>query len=241
MHPFGDPTPGTGGEAAKGIGTLLQGAEMRGDAKEVLVAKCADCHSNETRWPAYARLAPGSWLIERDVVEGRKHLNLSHWETLTPDDRQVLEAKIVQEAKSGDMPPPQYLALHWGSKLTKNDVRALSELGKGTVRSEATAGGTGDPVRGKMLFEKRCAGCHALEANREGPRLAGIFGRAAGSVPGFGYSRALKRSGVTWNAESLERWLSDPDALVKDNNMDFMVAKADERRDIIMYLEQSAR
>ena len=56
----------------KGLDTLLQGANMPADAKAVLITKCADCHSNETRWPVYARIAPGSWLIERDIVEATK-------------------------------------------------------------------------------------------------------------------------------------------------------------------------
>ncbi|MGB8538470.1 MAG: heme-binding domain-containing protein [Acidobacteriaceae bacterium] len=45
--------------------------------------KCADCHSSETRWPVYARVAPGSWLIERDIVAARKHTDLSRWELLS--------------------------------------------------------------------------------------------------------------------------------------------------------------
>ena len=55
LHPFGDPSV----EPAEGLGTLLHGAKMPAEAKAVLVAKCADCHSNETRWPVYARVAPG--------------------------------------------------------------------------------------------------------------------------------------------------------------------------------------
>jgi hypothetical protein len=59
VHPFGNPRV----EPARGLGTLLQGANLPPDAKAVLVTKCADCHSSETRWPVYARVAPGSWLI----------------------------------------------------------------------------------------------------------------------------------------------------------------------------------
>ena len=55
LHPFGDPRVGP----AEGPGTLLHGAKMPAKAKVVLVAKCADCHSNATRWPVYARVAPG--------------------------------------------------------------------------------------------------------------------------------------------------------------------------------------
>ena len=60
---------------------------------------------------------------------------------------------------------------------------------------------------GKALFERRCGGCHALDRDKEGPRLEGIFGRRAGSVGSFGYSDALKKSKIVWNGATLERWL----------------------------------
>jgi cytochrome c len=235
VHPFGNPRV----ESAKGLGTLLQDADMPANAKAVLVAKCADCHSSETRWPIYARIAPGSWLIERDIVEARKQMDLSHWAELPVEKQDVLKAKIIQEAKSGDMPPIQYLALHWTAKLTKDDVLALSTLGKNGGGSEAALTGPGDAVRGKAVFEKRCTGCHAMEADREGPRLAGVFGRKAGGVAGFAYSTGLKKSGLTWTDAALEKWLSDPDQMVRDNNMSFSLPKAEERRDLIAFLKQS--
>ena len=121
VHPFGNPRV----EPAKGLGTLLQGANLPADAKAVLVTKCADCHSSETRWPVYARVAPGSWLMERDIVEARKHMDLSRWEQMPMENQQVLLAKISHEAKSGEMPPQQYLLLHWGANLSKADVHTL--------------------------------------------------------------------------------------------------------------------
>ena len=234
VHPFGNPRV----EPAEGLGTLLKGAKMPADAKAILVTKCADCHSNETRWPLYARIAPGSWLIERDIVEARKKMDLSRWEELPVEQQEVLTAKIFQEAKSGDMPPLQYRLLHWNAKLSKGDVQTLSMLGKGAGGSEATLAGDGDAVHGKTVFERRCTGCHAMDVDREGPRLVGVFGRKAGSVPGFTYSAGLKSLGLTWNDATLERWLSDPDMVVPDNNMSFSVPKADERRDLIAYLKQ---
>jgi cytochrome c len=81
-------------------------------------------------------------------------------------------------------------------------------------------------------------GCHALNEDHEGPRLAGVYGRRAGTVPGFDYSEGLKGSGITWTEENLERWLSGPDLVVKDTKMDFYVPKADERRDLIAFLKQ---
>lgn len=164
VHPFGNPRV----EPAEGLGTLLQGANMPANAKAVLVQKCADCHSNETRWPAYARIAPGSWLIERDIVEARKKMDLSRWEQMPLETQEVLAAKIVQEAKSGDMPPLQYRLLHWDAKLSKGDVETLSMLSKSAGGSEAALAGDGDAVHGKAVFEKRCTGCHAMDATARG-------------------------------------------------------------------------
>ena len=233
VHPFGNPRV----EPAKGLGTLLQDANMPVDAKRVLVAKCANCHSNETQWPVYARVAPGSWLIERDIVEARKQMNLSNWEQMPADAQDVLIGKILHEAKSGDMPPLQYRTLHWGAKLTPAEVATLFMMRK-AGQAEAALTLPGDAARGKIAFEKRCTGCHAMDGDREGPRLAGVFGRKAGSVKGFDYSAGLKSSGITWNEATLERWLSDPDAMVPDTKMDFQVPKAQERSDLIAYFKQ---
>src|ERR1700723_2338165 len=100
-HPFGDPRA----EPAKGLSTLLQNSSMPLNARQVLVAKCADCHSSETRWPPYARIAPGSWLIERDIVEARKKMDLSRWQEIPAETQQVLMAKMWQEGRRGDRPP----------------------------------------------------------------------------------------------------------------------------------------
>jgi cytochrome c len=233
VHPFGNPRV----EPAQGLDTLLRGAKLPAEAKRVLVNKCADCHSSETRWPVYARVAPGSWLIERDIIEARNKMDLSRWEEMPADAQDVMIAKIIHEAKSGDMPPLQYRTLHWGAKLTQIDVAALLMMSKGRD-GETGASEAGDAVRGKTVFEKRCTGCHALEGNREGPKLAGVFGRKAGSVAGFEYSAGLKNSGITWNEATLERWLSDPDMVVPDTKMDFHVPKAQERSDLIAYFKR---
>ena len=234
IHPFGNPRV----EPAKGLDTLLLGANMPANAKAVLIAKCADCHSSETKWPVYARIAPGSWLIERDIVKAREEMNLSHWDQIPAEKQEVLKAEIVQQAKSGKMPPLQYLTLHWTAKLSSDDVQALAMLSQHAGGSEAALTGLGDPMRGKAVFEKRCTGCHALDVDREGPRLAGVFGRRAGSVAGFTYSAGLKKSGITWDDATLEKWLSDPDLMVRDNSMSINVPKAAERKDLIAFLKQ---
>jgi cytochrome c len=96
------------------------------------------------------------------------------------------------------------------------------------------------PASQKELFEKRCGGCHALDRDKEGPQLNGVYGRKAGSVESFHYSDALKKSRIVWTEEALEQWLTDPDKLVPDNDMPFHVEKPDERRAIIAYLKHAS-
>jgi cytochrome c len=103
-----------------------------------------------------------------------------------------------------------------------------------TLSSTGRAQPPGSP---KELFEKRCGGCHALDRDKEGPRLGGVYGRTAASVNAFQYSDALKKSKIVWTAETLDRWLTDTEKLVPNNDMTFHVEKADERRDIIAYLK----
>lgn len=92
--------------------------------------------------------------------------------------------------------------------------------------------------RGKELFEKRCSGCHALDKEKEGPRLRGVFGRISGTVPSFQYSDALKAAHISWDAATLDKWLSDPEQFVPDSDMAFQLVKGEERAEVIAYLKQ---
>jgi cytochrome c len=101
-------------------------------------------------------------------------------------------------------------------------------------------GPSANSANGKVLFEKRCTGCHSLEKNKEGPRLAGVYGRQAGSVADFSYSSELKAAKITWDGPMLDRWLTNPDQVVKDNDMAFHVSDSRERADIIEFLRVSS-
>src|SRR5579862_4733054 len=94
--------------------------------------------------------------------------------------------------------------------------------------------------KGKDTFDKRCAGCHAMDRDKEGPRLGGVYGRTAASIASFQYSPALQKSKIRWTDETLEKWLTDPEKLVPDNDMAFHVESAEERRAIIAYLKERA-
>jgi cytochrome c len=91
--------------------------------------------------------------------------------------------------------------------------------------------------RGKDLFVRLCSGCHAPDVNKEGPRLRGVYGRNAATVADFGYSEALKKSGVRWDEATLDRWLTDPDAMVPDTDMAFGLKNPEERKAVIAYLK----
>lgn len=239
VHPFGDAGLYTRPAAAEAIS---QQASIPEDVRGVLNAKCADCHSSQTRAPLYGRFAPISWLLERDIVEARKQLDLSQWATYTPEEQDTLKSKMLQQAKSGAMPVIQYRMIHWRARITPADIAVLSSWAHPAVAADVagTAVLPGDPERGRAVFEKRCTGCHSLERNIEGPRLAGVYGRPMASIAGFPYSAALKNVHGVWNEQTLDRWLTDPETLVGGSNMDFRVPKAQERRDLIAFLAKAA-
>lgn len=126
VHPFGDVR--TTLEAKE---PLLEGAQVPQEVKSILETKCGDCHSQRTAWHAYSRVAPGSWLIERDVYQGRAHLNLSRWQQYSFDDQQGLLQRIASESRSGDMPPKQYTLIHRQAKLSPEEAQKICDWAKG--------------------------------------------------------------------------------------------------------------
>lgn len=90
---------------------------------------------------------------------------------------------------------------------------------------------------GQTLFQKRCTGCHALDTDHEGPRLRSVVGRAAGTVKTFKYSAGLRNAKYTWDEATLDKWLTDTESVVPDNDMSFRVASPEERAAIITYLK----
>jgi cytochrome c len=101
----------------------------------------------------------------------------------------------------------------------------------------------GDAMRGEVKFQD-CAACHKLEAgaNNVGPSLHGIFTRKAGELADFRYSPALKRSGITWTPETLDQFITDPQALVPANRMPYAgIADTGDRADLIAYLLKASQ
>ena len=95
----------------------------------------------------------------------------------------------------------------------------------------------GDPTHGKIVYQG-CQGCHSLDEDDIGPRHRAVVGRAAGTVPGYAYSPALKSSRIVWDRDTLDRWLTNPQALVPGAKMFFMLPNAQDRADVIAYLAE---
>ena len=107
--------------------------------------------------------------------------------------------------------------------------------GAGAARAD------GDPAKGEQIYH-RCQGCHSIDRNRIGPMHKGLFGRPAGSVPGFDYSAAMKNSGIVWSPATLDLFLQGPRQMVPGTKMTFVgVPKAQDRADLIAYLEVATK
>jgi hypothetical protein len=95
------------------------------DVQAIVNRACHDCHSNETVWPLYSAIAPASWLIVRDVQEGRAHLNLSEWKLLGPERTHRRLREMCEQVRSREMPPWYYVSFHPSAKLNENDASTL--------------------------------------------------------------------------------------------------------------------
>jgi hypothetical protein len=95
------------------------------DVKAIFDRSCRDCHSNETRWPAYGYVAPMSWMLVRDVEEGREHLNLSEWGGYDADSQRDVLVEVCRQVRRGNMPLKRYTLIHSSAKLKATDVETL--------------------------------------------------------------------------------------------------------------------
>ena len=98
-----------------------------------------------------------------------------------------------------------------------------------------------DPVDGRDLFDEQCTACHSLDTNKYGPKLGGVFGHRAGSAPGYDYSAALRKAGLIWSTDNLNRWLVGPQQFIPGVKMPVRVPDPIARRDIVAYLQQESK
>lgn len=140
----------------------------RPETRALAKRACFDCHSNETVWPWYAKVAPMSWLVVYDVRHGRAEYNFSDWDAGDMSGRKTDEA-----IRSGKMPLPRYLLLHPEARLTDTEKTELRSGLLATMTDkgrEATAAVTGKDLTeaGAILLDARCSVCHSADrAKRE--------------------------------------------------------------------------
>lgn len=101
--------------------------QVNTQAAAILKRSCQDCHSNTTRWPWYSNVAPVSWFVIDHVNHGRSHMNFSEWGSL--DNRQAANKleEMCEEVEDGMMPLASYTRIHWGAKLSPEDIKSLCE------------------------------------------------------------------------------------------------------------------
>ena len=126
--------------------------------------------------------------------------------------------------------------MRFGTLVTASVFGALLSVGFAAPSLAA-----GDAAAGEKVFRK-CKACHVVnkEQNRVGPHLVGIFGREAGAVDGFRYSKAMAESGIVWDEETIGAYLQDPKGYIKGNRMAFAGLKKEEDVvNVIAYLKEA--
>lgn len=93
----------------------------------LLKTSCYDCHSNQTDFPWYSKIAPVSWWLGDHITDGKEHLNFSTWEDYSTREKVGLLEEILDEVKAGNMPLKSYLIIHKDAKLDENEISALEK------------------------------------------------------------------------------------------------------------------
>jgi cytochrome c len=125
VHPLGNPRSG-----AQPGAPVLEGTEVPDQVRMSLEAKCGDCHSQNTRYPLYSHLAPLTWMIDRDVREGRASLDMSRWQFYNIDDRINALTRMASEVHAGEMPPRTYVFLHPHARLSPEEQKLIYDWAK---------------------------------------------------------------------------------------------------------------
>jgi hypothetical protein len=118
VHPLGTRTPTDGTP-------LFSGARITPEVRSVFQRSCADCHSNETVWPWYSKIAPMSWMIDSDVRRARAKMNLSHWDEYSAIQREAYLNLISILVRKKEMPLPRYTRLHPNARLSDEEIALI--------------------------------------------------------------------------------------------------------------------
>jgi hypothetical protein len=137
--------------------TLKAVAQVPPEVDQILVRSCNDCHSNNTVWPWYSKVAPSSWLVTSDVSDGRRHLNFSEWSAIPTERKQRRLSQICSEVDEGEMPLKQYTWIHKDSPLDRQQRDAVCTWTKAEQQriTEKTGVAVPPPRQGGMHAEQK--------------------------------------------------------------------------------------
>jgi len=119
IHPFGAV------KAANSPNPLFSGAQIETPVLTILRRSCANCHSEQTAWPWYSYVPPASWMVEKDVRDGRDHFNMSHWDKYSAEKRIEIISEISVMVRNKQMPLARYTWVHSDAKLSDVDIRLI--------------------------------------------------------------------------------------------------------------------
>ncbi len=104
---------------------LFEVAEVPEDVIILLKTACYDCHSQNVKFPWYSNVAPVSWLVSRDIKEGREHLDFSYWGEFTKKEKLKVLDEISEEVGAENMPMPIYTLMHGEARLSEADRKVI--------------------------------------------------------------------------------------------------------------------
>lgn len=125
-----------------------------------------------------------------------------------------------------------------GAVACRNAIARMALAAILSMTYSAPSMAAGDATRGAKVYQD-CQLCHSLDRNEIGPMHRGVIGRKAGSVADYNYSTALKAANIVWSEATLDRWLTDPQAMVPGTKMVFSADDVQERADVIEFLKES--
>jgi len=107
--------------------TLYAATQVPENVKTILDRSCADCHSNETKYPWYSKIQPSAWFLKGHIDEGRRELNLSVWKTFEARKQRRKLSQMCEQVQAKQMPLPSYLWIHWDAKMSDADIKTLCD------------------------------------------------------------------------------------------------------------------
>jgi hypothetical protein len=113
--------------------TLEAGGQVPENVAAILKRSCADCHTNNSVFPWYSNIQPAAWFQVSHIEDGRRHLNFSEWTKLEDRRKKRKLEEVCEQVESREMPLPSYLWLHWGAKMSDEEIKILCDWTKAEI------------------------------------------------------------------------------------------------------------